>query len=201
MQRPFVIGVTGGIACGKSTVMRMLADLGAETIDADVVYHELIAPGRPLWHALRSHFGDGIIGRDGSVDRRALASIVFSDPAALADLDRLTHPAVNTEIIRRIAESAVPSVAVDAVKLVESGFDAECDRVWIVTCGRDQQVERLMARNGLSRSDAERRVDAQGPPSAGLARADAIIDNSDGLEKTRAQVRAAWSHLPSRSRA
>ena len=108
---------------------------------------------------------------------------------------------MNTEIIRRIAELAVPTVAVDAVKLVESGFDAECDRVWIVTCGRDQQVERLMARNGLSRSDAQRRVDAQGPPAAGLARADAIIDNSDGLEKTRAQVRAAWSHLPSRARA
>ena len=196
MSRPAVVGVTGNIACGKSTVLRLLSELGAVPIDADAVYHDLIVPGAPLWHELRDRFGDGILAQDGRIDRRALGAIVFADSEALADLDRLTHPAVNAEIRRRIARLASPVVAVDAVKLIESGFDADCDRVWLVTCDPAQQVDRLIKRNGLSREQALLRVNAQPPIDAKRERADLVIDNSGSPEATADQVRAAWRELP-----
>jgi dephospho-CoA kinase len=194
--RAFTIGVTGDIACGKSTVLRMLADFGAETIDADAVYHELIAPGAPLWQALLDRFGDDIVGPGGAIDRQALGAIVFADQAALADLDALTHPAIVAEVQARIEASAAPVVALDAVKLIESGLAADCDRVWIVTCDRDQQIARLVSRNGLSRAEAERRIGAQPPLAPKLAQADLVIDNSGSLDATRRQVEQAWQELP-----
>jgi dephospho-CoA kinase len=201
MTRPFVIGVTGGIACGKSTVLRVLTELGAETIDADTVYHRLIEPGSPLWQTLVDRFGERILDESGAIDRRALAATVFADASALSDLDRLTHPAVNDEIRRLIARSTAATIAVDAVKLVESGFDADCDQVWLVTCDRDQQIDRLVARNRLAPADAARRVGAQPPSPARAARADVLIDNSRDLATTEAQVRAAWNALPPRGNA
>lgn len=195
MGRPLVIGVTGGIACGKSTVMRRLADLGADTLDADAVYHELIGPGSNLWEVLRHRFGPAIIGVDGAIDRAALAGIVFADQDALANLDRITHPVVTAELRRRVATSDTPVVAVDAVKLVESGFDRDCDRVWVVTCERRQQIARLSERNRLEPAEAARRVDAQAPIAPLLARADLVIDNSGEIEQTRDTVTTAWNHL------
>lgn len=195
MGHPFVIGVTGGIACGKSTVMRRLADLGADTLDADAVYHDLIGPGSDLWEALRRRFGSAIIGVDGGIDRAALAGIVFADPDVLVDLDRITHPVVTAELRRRVATSDTPVVAVDAVKLIESGFDRDCDRVWVVTCERPQQIARLSKRNRLEPAEAARRVDAQSPIAPLLARADLVIDNSGEIEQTRAIVTTAWNHL------
>jgi dephospho-CoA kinase len=200
-RRPFVIGVTGDIACGKSTVMGMLADLGAATIDADAVYHELIAPGMPLLAALRGRFGPGVVAADGGLDRRALGAIVFGDAVALADLDRLTHPAVIAEIRRRLAASTAPIVAVDAVKLIESGLAADCDEVWIVTCDPTQQVARLMARNGLTAEAAARRVAALPPLAPKLAAADVVIDNSGDLAATRRQVEAAFDQATAADRA
>jgi dephospho-CoA kinase len=194
-RRPFVLGVTGDIACGKSTVLAMLAERGAMTIDADAVYHALIAPGQPLWRALRERYGAEILAPDGGIDRRALGRIVFADPAALADLDALTHPAVVAAVRERIAVADAAVVAVDAVKLVESGLADACDRVWLVTCAPEQQVARLMARNGLSREEAERRVAAQPPLGPKLARADTIIANGGTLGETQAQVEAAWDSL------
>lgn len=191
-NQPFTIGLTGDIACGKSTVLRMLADLGVETIDADAVYHDLIVPEAPLWRALRDRFGDRIVASDGTIDRRTLGAIVFADPAALADLDRLTHPAIVADVRGRITTSASPVVAVDAVKLIESGLDADCDQVWIVTCERGQQIARLMNRGRLSRDEAERRVDAQPLLAPKLARADVVIDNSGPIDETRRQVERAW---------
>ena len=196
-DRAFVIGLTGNIACGKSTVLRMLAERGVATIDADAVYHELIVHDAPLWHALRARFGDGIVGPDRQIDRRALGRIVFADPRALADLDRLTHPAVTAEIRRRVREIDAPIVAVDAVKLIESGFDADCDQVWLVICEEAQQVSRLVARNQLSPEEAERRVKAQPSLAPKLARADVVIDNGGTIEATRSQVDAAWRALQS----
>ena len=199
-DRSFVIGITGNIACGKSTVLGMLAERGAATIDADAVYHELIVPDAPLWHVLRVRFGDGILGRDRRIDRRALGTIAFKDPTVLAELDRLTHPAVTAEIRRRLGESRAPVVAVDAVKLIESGLDADCDQVWLVTCDEAQQVRRLVARNKLSPEEAERRVKAQPPLAPKLARTDVVIDNRGTVEATRSQVDAAWRALQSRAR-
>jgi len=193
---PFVIGITGDIACGKSTVLELLAERGAETIDADLLYHQLIEPGMPLWAALTRRFGDEIVAPNGEIDRAALGRIVFNDPADLADLDRLTHPAVIEAARDRIDHSSAQVVAVDAVKLVESGMADYCDQVWLVQCDGESQFARLAARNGLSRDDAVRRVTAQPDRSTARARSDAVIDNSGSLVDLRAQVDLAWSRIP-----
>jgi dephospho-CoA kinase len=195
MTRPMVIGVTGGIASGKSAVLAMLASLGAETIDADRIYHELIAPGKPLNQALRSAFGPEIARRDGSIDRAVLGRVVFSDPAALARLDALTHPAVISEIQKRINASRARVVAVDAIKLFESGMNGICDQVWLVTADRETQIGRLSRRNGITRDEAIRRVDVIGSRQDLASRADAVIDNSNSLETTRAEVGKLWREL------
>ena len=189
---PFLIGVTGGIASGKSTVVGMLRDLGAEAIDADLIYHGLVAPGSALLSDIASRFGPEVIAPDGSLDRKALGNIVFADPASLTDLDRITHPAVIAAIDDLVAASASPVVTVDAVKLIESGHAAHCDSVWLVDCPPEQQVERLVTNRGLDRSEAERRV-ASRVWTPDLARhVDVTIDNGTGLATTRQQVAAAW---------
>jgi dephospho-CoA kinase len=191
-DRPFVIGVTGNIACGKSLVMSCLAELGAETIDADRVYHRLIEPHAPLWFAVRERFGRAVVRDDQQIDRAALGRIVFSDPRALADLDALTHPAIVAEIRSMIARSTADVIAVDAVKLIESGLDQDCDAVWLVICDPRIAIERLMRRNGLSHDDASARVAAQPSLAPKRARADVIIDNSGSREEARLQVQSAW---------
>jgi dephospho-CoA kinase len=191
-DRPFVIGVTGNIACGKSTVVAELESLGATAIDGDRVYHSLIEPGAPLWATLIERYGDDIVTDDRTIDRKKLGQIVFADPAALADLDRLTHPTVIEAIERQLAEMGHGIAVVEAIKLVESGLDSICDQLWVVTCEPEQQIERLMARNGLSSDEARQRVEAQPDLADKLRRADVIIDNSGSLDKTRFQVRQAW---------
>jgi dephospho-CoA kinase len=193
---PFVIGVTGGIACGKSAVLKILGELGAELIDADSVYHELTRTGLPLWRSLRSQFGDEILACDQSIDRRKLGAFVFSDAAALADLDALTHPAVVAEIKHRIFKSASAVIAIDAVKLVESGLADVCDRVWLVTCDPEVQLARLLLRSRLTYEDARRRLAAQPAFAAHAKRADVIIDNSGDIAATREQIVRAWHALP-----
>lgn len=194
---PFVIGLTGNIACGKSSVVAMLVELGAVAIDADTVYHELIAPGSELWRTLADRYGESIISTDRTIDRRRLGAIVFADAGALADLDRITHPAVVAEIQRRLANLRGGVVVVDAVKLLESGLAETCDQVWLVLCSPEQQVERLMTRNKLSEADAKRRVDLQPDIEPKRQRADVIIDNSGTLAATARQVDQAWrDHVP-----
>jgi dephospho-CoA kinase len=192
----YVLGVTGNIATGKSTVTAMLARKGAVVIDSDLVYRELVAPGQPLLEALAERFGCGIIAADGSLDRPKLGAIVFSDPAALAALDRLTHPAVLAEVDRRIAAIAQGVVVLDAVKLIESGHADRCDQVWLVTADPDLQVQRLMKRNKLDAEEARRRVTAQPPLGPKRERADLVIDNSGSLRELEEQVNRAWRALP-----
>jgi dephospho-CoA kinase len=192
----FTLGLTGNIASGKSTVSGMLRELGATVIDSDLVYRELVGPGQPLLASLAKRFGPDVIAPDGSLDRPALGAIVFSDPAALADLDRLTHPAVIAEVDRRVAAVPTGVVVLDAVKLIESGHADRCDAVWVVTTSPDEQVTRLMRRNTLSAGEARRRVAAQPPLAEKLARADVVIDNSGTIEQTREQVERAWRNLP-----
>ena len=199
-QTRFVLGVTGNIAVGKSTVVEMLAARGATVIDADRVYHELIALGQPLLEKIRERFGESVIREDGSLDRPALGAIVFNDDAALADLDHLTHPVVIAEIDRQVA-SASGVIVIDAVKLVESGHADTCDAVWLVVAETGQQVARLIEYRGLTRADAERRVAAQPPLGPKLERADVVIDNSGTIAATEAQVAEAWSLIPESVRA
>ena len=122
-----MIGLTGPIASGKSTVADLLRQRGAEVIDADRVYRSLLAPGSTLWRRVVERFGSAIVGPDGEIDRAALADIVFADPEALADLDRITHPAVVAEIRSRIARASSPLVVLEAVKLVQSGLASDVD--------------------------------------------------------------------------
>jgi len=200
MSRSFLLGLTGNIASGKSTVLGMLAERGAATIDADRVYHDLIGAHSPLWSVLIQRFGTGIVASDRAIDRRALARIVFDDPSALADLDRITHPAVVAELRRRVGLMTAPLVVVDAVKLIESGFGSECDAVWLVTSRPDQQIARLVARNGMTREEAEDRVAAQPPLAPKLPFVDLVIANDGSLPATHEQVDRALDALTLRAR-
>lgn len=192
MTRPYLIGVTGNIACGKSSVMRELEKLGATIIDGDLVYRDLTGPGSELVKRLAAEFGDDVANPDGSLNRPALGKIVFSNPEALARLDHLTHPVILEEVFRRIASATTPVVATDGIKLIESGLGDQCDEVWVVTCDPDCQRARLMERNGIDRAEADRRIAAQPPVQEKLARADVVIVNDGTLEDLRAQVLAAW---------
>lgn len=192
----FVLGVTGNIASGKSTVTGILAELGAQVIDSDLVYRDLVGPGQPLLDELAERFGTRIIADDGHLDRTALGGIVFADPEKLAELDRITHPAVIAEVDRRVREMATGIVVLDAVKLIESGHAESCDAVWVVVADPEHQITRLMLRNKLSREDASRRVAVQPPLRPKLERADLVIDNSGTIDETREQVMRGWKALP-----
>lgn len=196
MAKRFVLGVTGNIASGKSTVTTVLAKLDAIVIDSDLVYRKLVGAGQPLLSLLAERFGPEIIAGDGSLDRHALGGIVFSDPAALRDLDRITHPAVINEVDVRVARIDDGLIVLDAVKLVESGHAERCDAVWVVMTSPENQVRRLMERNRLPESEARRRVDAQPSLDAKLARADLLIDNNGTRDRTRERVVQGWTQLP-----
>lgn len=196
MAARYLIGLTGNIACGKSLVAGMLAELGAEVIDADVLVHGLMEPGAECWEPIVRRFGRGILRPDGSIDRSVLGDLVFRDPASLRDLERILHPAV-----RRLAEVSIAAsdrrvVVLEAIKLIESGWRERVDQLWVVTCEREQQVARLGRDRGLSREDAEVRIDAQPPQAEKVGHATVVIDNSGTIEATRAQVEAAWRRIP-----
>lgn len=194
-HRKHVIGLTGNIATGKSTVAEMLHDLGAETIDADALVHQMMGPDSPFAEALRSAFGNAVVNDDGSIDRPALGRIVFSDPAKLAELEEIVHPPVVEEMKAAIERPGPPVLVLDAIKLFEAGIADQCDTVWVADVDRETQIARIVERNNVDRSEAERRIDAQPPQSEKLARADIVIDNSGSLEETRKQVVEAWSRL------
>lgn len=196
MSDKLVLGVTGNIASGKSTVVGMLKRFGAIHIDADIVYREMVASGEPLLARLVSRFGAAIVATDGSLDRGALRRIVFADPEALRKLDEITHPVIIAEIDRRVDAIEDGVVVIDAVKLVESGHAEHCDVVWVVTTSSENQVTRLMKRNRLDLEEARKRVAAQPSMDAKLARADRVIDNNGSLDETRVQVLDAWKALP-----
>jgi dephospho-CoA kinase len=195
-----VLGVTGNIATGKSTVVSILRELGAHHIDADLVYRDLVATGQPLLHTLVEHFGEGIIAPDGSLDRKALGAIVFNDADRLAELDALTHPAVIAETDRRADAIREGVIVMDAVKLIESGHADVCDEVWLVTAPEEMQVRRVMNRNDVDADEARRRVAAQPPLEPKLDRADVVIDNSGTLDELREQVLDEWDRMLSRHR-
>ncbi len=192
MAKPYVIGLTGNIATGKSTVARMLRDLGACIIDADQVAHGVMRAGTAVHTALVGRFGDRIVAASGEIDRRALGAIVFANHEALLALDDLVHPAVRVEVRRLVSECTDPVVVIEAIKLLEAGMDADCDSIWVVTAPRDVQIARVMQRSALTREEAEQRINAQGPQCDKVRRANTVIDNSRSLACTRQQVERAW---------
>ncbi len=162
---PFVIGLTGPIGCGKSTIAGMLLGLGAVVIDADALAREATGPGAPALPRIRERFGGDVFEADGTLDRAALAAVVFEDPAALRDLEAIVHPDVRRRVedaLAAAAGSAAMLVVVEAIKLIEGGLAARCDEVWLVECDPQTQRERLAAR-GMTVADVERRLATQGP--------------------------------------
>jgi dephospho-CoA kinase len=196
------VGLTGGVACGKSTVAKMFADLGATIIDADVVAHELYRPGHGVLKELVKHFGPEILKPDGELDRAKLATLVF-DGGRVEELNKIVHPAVirqQDEWMRALGEKDPDAVAiVEAALILEAGAKDHFDRIIVVTCKPAQKVARFAQRTGLSedaaRADVDRRTKAQMPDEEKARRADFVIDNSGSAEETRQQVQRIYSEL------
>ena len=193
---PYRIGLTGNIACGKSTVGKLLVARGAEYVDADRLVHALMEPGTPENDRIVERFGPAVRTPDGRIDRPALGGIVFADTAALKDLEAILHPGVRAKIRRRLAASTAPFYVVDAIKLIEGGLAREMDAVWVVTCPRAEQVRRLMTERGMTAEQAETRIAAQGAQEEKVRHATVVIDNGGTLEETERQVDAALMKNP-----
>ena len=193
-----VVGLTGGIGSGKSTVSALLSQRGAVVIDADAIAREVVARGGPAYQGVVDRFGAGILLPDGTIDRPALAEVVFNDPAALADLNRLTHPVVGAVIAERLGAHAGTDavVVLDVPLLVESGRDNVAALI-VVDCPEDVALDRLVRLRGMDPDDARRRMAAQASRDERRARADILIDNSGDLASLVAQVDAAWAHIQS----
>ena len=163
--KTLLIGLIGPIGCGKSTVAGWLAARGVAVVEADRLTRELMAPGTPVSQAVFARFGEQFRLPDGSLDRRALGRLVFSDPESLAALESIVHPAINElleRIVRETGDHGPRAMALEAVKLVEAGHAAHCDEVWLITCDPTAQLARLVGR-GMSKVDALQRIEAQAP--------------------------------------
>ena len=190
--RALRIGLTGPIGCGKSTVAGWLAARGAVVIDADAVARAVTAPGEPTHEAVLARFGDAVRGADGTLDRAALARLVFADAAALRDLEALVHPAVRPRILAALEaadRAGAPAAVVEAIKLVEGGLAALCDEVWLVDCSPATQRARLAGRE-MAAEDAERRIAAQGDLAGRLRLRATRVIATDGAPR-EAEARTA----------
>ncbi|MGZ4840349.1 MAG: dephospho-CoA kinase [Candidatus Angelobacter sp.] len=196
------VGLTGGVACGKSTVARMFADLGANIVDADTIAHELYRPGHEVLQELVKHFGPEILKPDGELDRARLAALVF-DGGRVEELNRIVHPAVirqQDQWMRALGEKDPYAVAiVEAALIFEAGVKDHFDRIMVVTCKPAQKTARFAQRTGMNedeaRADVERRNKAQMSDEEKARRADFVIDNSGSVEETRHQVQRIYSEL------
>jgi len=190
----FVLGLTGNIACGKSTVGSLLAErFGAEYLDADRIVHALYAAGTAETRAIATRFGDDLLQPDGTIDRRRLGDVVMADRAALKELERILDPGVRGAIESRLMSSPAPVVVLDAIRLIEGGLYLRCNAVWVVVCDPAQQIERLQASRHFSLEQATLRVNAQAPIEDKLRHATAVIHNAGGLDALEAQVADAWA--------
>ena len=193
------VGLTGGIATGKSYVLEVLRELGCEVIDADKVAHQTMEPGQPAYHDIVAEFGATVLDEDGTIDRAALGALVFADAAQRARLNAIVHPRVfeaQAAWLAGVAARNPQAVAVvDAALMVETGSYKRFDKLVVVHCEPQLQLERLMARNQLSREQAEARINAQLPAAEKLKVADYVINTSLSFEDTRRQVEALYPQL------
>jgi dephospho-CoA kinase len=193
-----VIGLTGGIATGKSTVAGMLAARGAVVVDADLLAREVIAPGQPGYDEVLARFGRQVVDGSGAVDRAALGAIVFADPAARADLEAITHPRIGALMQARLRDalaSPAPLAVADVPLLFENGRETVFPQTLLVYAPAEVQLLRMRQRDGLDAQAARQRLDAQMPIDEKRARATWVIDNGGSLDDTRAQVGAWWDDV------
>ncbi len=195
MNNFYLIGLIGTIGSGKSTVRKMLEDLGARGIDADQLTHVVMRRGSPTWHAIVDTFGADMLTWHGRIDRRKLGKRVFEDEAALRKLESIVHPAVREEIKNLMHNAAESIIVIEAIKLVEGGLYQWCDALWAITASPHVQLERVMQTRNLSAQDAQARLDAQGSFEEKLRLANVVIDNSGDEQNTRRQVRQAWDAI------
>ena len=193
------VGLTGGIATGKSYVVSVLRELGAEVIDADTVAHQAVESGKPAYHDIVNEFGPAVLNPDGTINRAALGGIVFADQAKRERLNAIVHPRVfeaQADWLAGVAARNPQAVAVlDAALMIETGSYKRFDKLIVVYCEPQLQIERLMARNNLTREQAEARINAQMPSAEKLKYADFTINTSLGFEDTRRQTEALYTEL------
>lgn len=200
MSRPFLlVGLTGGIATGKSTVAAMFRALGCLVVDADRLARDVVEPGEPALGQIVAEFGPDVVGSDGRLDRARLGGIVFADPARRRRLEAITHPAIRARLAARLAALAAEGfrglVLFDAPVIVESGGHRAMDRLVVVVTDEATQLARLVARDGIGREEALRRIGAQMPIAEKAKLADYVIDNSGDRAATEAQVHAVHRAL------
>jgi len=189
----FILGLTGNIACGKSSVGAILADRHqAEYLDADRVVHALYEAGTPETQRIAERFGADLLKEDGTIDRRRLGDIVMADKAALRELERILDPGVRAAIEARFASTSAPVLVLDAIRLIEGGLYLRCDAVWVVLCEPALQIQRLQATRNFSQEQAALRVSAQVPVEEKLRHATAVITNNGDLADLQTEIEQAW---------
>jgi dephospho-CoA kinase len=194
-----IVGLTGGIGSGKSTVAELLADRGAHVIDADRVAHEVYAPGTAGFDEIVERFGDGVVGDDGMIDRAQLGSLVFRDREALADLNAIVHPLVRAEVASRIAqildEDPDSVIVIEAALMTETGWSGGAGRLWAVVADPDVVLQRLVRLRGMDPGEVRRRMNAQADNETRRRGATRVIENNGDLLDLEAEVQAAWTDL------
>jgi len=192
-----ILGITGNIAAGKSTICEFFRRLGAAVVSADSLAREVVAPGSPVLAQLTERFGRRVIAADGTLDRKALADLVFAEDRARFDLNQIIHPAIAASAEERLQSlnRCTPLVIYEAPLLYEAGAEKRVDAVLVVTVTEERQMQRLTARDGLSEAEARARIAAQMPQAEKIARADFVIDNSGAPEIAAARVRELYEKL------
>ena len=196
-----IVGLTGGIVGGKSTVASMFRDLGAKIIDADRLGHSVILPYKPAWKKIVKLFGEEILRNDLTIDREKLGKIVFGDQALLKKLNEITHPEIiklikkEINMARNKTHNQEKILVIDAALIYEAKIDRLMDKIIVVYIDEDEQIKRLIKRNNLSKDEASQRVKSQIPMKEKIKMADYVIDNNDTLDKTKEQVETIWQSL------
>ncbi len=199
MRRFLLVGLTGSIATGKSTVSRMFAHLGARVLDADLLAREVVMPGQPAYLKIVEEFGQSVVQEDGTLDRKGLGAIVFAEPARRKRLEEITHPAIaarQQRILSVLEEEAFEGIVIwDVALLFETGGVAKVDRVVVVYADPETEVARLIARDGMAEADARARIASQMPVAEKAKRAHYVIDNSGDRAHSEGQVKAVYEAL------
>ncbi|WP_243370484.1 dephospho-CoA kinase [Geotalea sp. SG265] len=191
-----IIGLTGGIASGKSTVAELLKGMDVPVIDADQLSRQVVTPGEPAYNAIVAEFGTGILNTDRTINRTALGKIVFADPAARQRLEAITHPAIRRRAedeLLRLKQSGKPVVIYMAPLLIEAGASSRVDEIWVVYVDRETQLKRVMARDKITREEASQKVAAQMPMEVKKLHGSVVIDNRGSMEELATQVQETWN--------